>query len=190
MFKIGMTDRLSLYIIILFYSCTIFVGYNFLDKANNQTISKTNNNKRLVHLVLMKFKKEITSQQFQKITDGAYGLQEIPGVEQLNFKQNISPEGLVFRCCWTGGHYYDQGDKRFYYPPKFERMFNGFHVPIEKILSYDYWNKLQNYLKGYERSFKLCKNQCGKIVSSIEKEEQNLKTGERTYFDAYNQNGN
>ena len=58
MFKIGMTDRLSLYIIILFYSCTIFVGYNFLDKANNQTISKTNNNKRLVHLVLMKFKKE------------------------------------------------------------------------------------------------------------------------------------
>ena len=81
MFKIGMTDRLSLYIIILFYSGTIFVGYNFLDKANNQTISETNNNKRLVHLVLMKFKKEITTQQFQKITDGAYGLQVIPGVE-------------------------------------------------------------------------------------------------------------
>ena len=39
-------------------------------------------------------------------------------------------------------------------------------------------------------SFKLCKSQCGKIVSSIEKEEENLKTGERTYFDAYNQNGN
>ena len=94
MFKIGMTDRLSLCIIILFYSGTIFVGYNFLDKANNQTISKTNNNKRLVHLVLIKFKKEITTQQFQKITDGAYGLQVIPGVEQLNFKQNISPEGL------------------------------------------------------------------------------------------------
>ena len=106
-------------------------------------------------------------------------------------KWYISPEGLVFRCCWTGGHYYDEtsGD-RFYYPPKFERMFNGFHVPIEKILSYDYWNKLQNYLKGYDRSFKLCKSQCGKIVSSIEKEEENLKTGERTYFDAYNQNGN
>lgn len=106
-------------------------------------------------------------------------------------KWYISPEGLVFRCCWTGGHYYDEksGD-RFYYPPKFEQMFNGFHIPLEKILSYDYWNKLQNFLQGYDRSFKLCKSQCGKIISSIEKEEENLKTGERTYFDAYNQNGN
>ena len=51
-------------------------------------------------------------------------------------KWYISPEGLVFRCCWTGGHYYDEtsGD-RFYYPPEFEHMFNGFHVPMEKILS-------------------------------------------------------
>jgi len=105
-------------------------------------------------------------------------------------KWYISPEGLVFRCCWTGGHYYDQGEKRFYYPPKFERMFNGFHVPIEKIISYDYWNKLKNFLEGYERSFSLCKSQCGKIVSSIEKTEENFKTGEKTVFDSSNQWGN
>ena len=105
-------------------------------------------------------------------------------------KWYVSPEGLVFRCCWTGGHYYDQGQKRFYYPPKFERMFNGFHVPIEKIISYDYWSKLQNFLQGYERSFSLCKSQCGKIVSSIEKTEENLKTGEKTVFDSSNQWGN
>jgi MoaA/NifB/PqqE/SkfB family radical SAM enzyme len=103
-------------------------------------------------------------------------------------KWYISPEGLVFRCCWTGGHYYDQGEKRFYYPPKFEQMFNGLHVPLEKILSYEYWTKLQNYLKGYERSFKMCKSQCGKIVSSIEKEEDNLKTGQKTYFDSHSEN--
>ena len=105
-------------------------------------------------------------------------------------KWYISPEGLVFRCCWTGGHYYDQGDKRFYYPPKFERMFNGFDVPIQKIISYDYWNKLQTFLTGYERSFALCKSQCGKIVSSIEKTEENLRTGEKTVFDSRNQWGN
>ena len=98
-------------------------------------------------------------------------------------KWYISPEGLVFRCCWTGGHYYDQGEKRFYYPPKFERMFNGFHVPIQKIISYDYWNKLQTFLSGYERSFALCKSQCGKIVSSIEKTEENLKTGEKSVLE-------
>jgi len=105
-------------------------------------------------------------------------------------KWYVSPEGLVFRCCWTGGHYYDQGEKRFYYPPKFERMFNGFHVPIEKIISYDYWNKLQKFLEGYERSFALCKAQCGKIVSSIEKTEENFKTGAKTVFDSSNQWGN
>ena len=105
-------------------------------------------------------------------------------------KWYISPEGLVFRCCWTGGHYYDKENSKFFYPPKFERMFNGFEVPIQKIISYDYWNKLEKYLQGYERSFKLCKSQCGKIVSSIEKTEENLKTGEVDYADANNQWGN
>ena len=32
--------------------------------------------------------------------------------------------------------------------------------------------------------FHLCKSQCGKIVSSIEKTEENLKTGEKTVFDS------
>ena len=92
-------------------------------------------------------------------------------------KWYISPNGLVFRCCWTGGHYFDKQNDRFYYPPEFERLFNGFEVPIQKIISYNYWNKLQQFLQGYDRSFKLCKSQCGKIVSSIEKTEENLKTG-------------
>ena len=68
-------------------------------------------------------------------------------------------------------------------------MFNGFHVPIEKIISYDYWSKLRNFLEGYERSFNLCKSQCGKIVSSIEKTEENFRTGEKTVFDSSNQWG-
>jgi len=105
-------------------------------------------------------------------------------------KWYVSPEGLVFRCCWTGGHYYDQDNSRFYYPPQFERMFNGFEVPIQKIISYNYWTKLQQFLQGYERSFKLCQSQCGKIVSSIEKTEENLKTGESAQVDAMNQWGN
>ena len=48
MFKIGMTDRLSLYIIILFYSGAFIVGYNFLDKDHYQTFLEADNNKRLV----------------------------------------------------------------------------------------------------------------------------------------------
>ena len=105
-------------------------------------------------------------------------------------KWYISPEGLVFRCCWTGGHYYDEDNSRFYYPPDFEKKFNGFNVPIQKIISYNYWNKLNSYLQGYERAFPLCKSQCGKLLSSREKIEENLNTGEKTYFDAFNQLGN
>jgi MoaA/NifB/PqqE/SkfB family radical SAM enzyme len=105
-------------------------------------------------------------------------------------KWYISPEGLVFRCCWTGGHYYDNDNSRFYYPSDFEQKFNGFEVPIQKIISYNYWNKLELYLQGYERAFSLCKSQCGKLLSSREKIEENLNTGEKTYFDAFNQLGN
>ena len=105
-------------------------------------------------------------------------------------KWYISPNGLVFRCCWTGGHYFDKQNDRFYYPPEFERLFNGFEVPIQKIISYNYWNKLQQFLQGYDRSFKLCKSQCGKIVSSIEKTEENLITGTKAQVDASNQWGN
>jgi MoaA/NifB/PqqE/SkfB family radical SAM enzyme len=105
-------------------------------------------------------------------------------------KWYVSPEGLVFRCCWTGGHYYDKDNSRFYYPPDFEKKFNGFNVPIQKIISYNYWDKLNSYLQGYERAFPLCKSQCGKLLSSREKIEENLNTGEKTYFDALNQLGN
>ena len=62
--------------------------------------------------------------------------------------------------------------------------------PYKKIIDYTYWDKLQKFLQGYERSFKLCKSQCGKIVSSIEKTEENLFTGEKTVFDSSNQLGN
>ena len=142
MFKIGMTDRLSLCIIILFYSGTIFVGYNFLDKANKQSISETNNNKRLVHLVLIKFKKEITSQQFQKITDGAYGLQVIPGVEHLNFKQNISPEGLGrgFSHSLTMKFQSAYDRDSIYLPHPIHQKFVDSFLPFtESVLVFDFW---------------------------------------------------
>jgi len=83
-----------------------------------------------------------------------------------NNKWYVAPDGLVFRCCWTGGNYYDLNTRGFTYPPEFEAKFNGFHQPLEKILEYNYWNKLSMFLQGYDRSFSLCKNQCGKIQSA------------------------
>jgi len=91
-------------------------------------------------------------------------------------KWYISPEGLVFRCCWTGGHYYDKDQSKFFYPESYSEVLNGFNHPIEKILASNYWDKLDQYLQGYDRAFTLCQNQCGKIVSSIEKTEENFET--------------
>ncbi len=105
-------------------------------------------------------------------------------------KWYVAPDGNVFRCCWTGGHFYDQVNNRFYYVKNYEKVFNANHVPLEKILSYEYWTKLSKYLEGYERAFPLCKSQCGKIISSIEKIEENLSTGEKLQVDASNQWGN
>ena len=93
----------------------------------------------------------------------------------------------MFRCCWTGGHYYDENNSKFYYIKDYEHLFNGLEVPLEKILNYQYWGKLQQFLQGYDRSFSLCKSQCGKIVSSREKVEEDLKTGEITLFNSSNQ---
>lgn len=99
-------------------------------------------------------------------------------------KWYISPNGLVFRCCWTGAHYFDVNNTRFFYPKELESMFDAKKTPIEKILSYQYWEKLRAYLQGYDRSFSLCKSQCGKMLSSREKIEENLKTGKTTLFEA------
>lgn len=103
-------------------------------------------------------------------------------------KWYVSPDGNVFRCCWTGGHYYDKVNERFYYPPDFERLFNGFHVPLEKILNKRYWEQLQSFLQGYDRSFKLCKSQCGRIISSREKIEEDLETGSVKHWGAGEEN--
>ena len=142
MFKIGMTDRLSLYIIILFYSGAFFVGYNFLNKDYDQKILEVDNNKRLVHIVLIKFKDQITSQQFQKLTDGAYNLQAIPVVEQLNFTENISPEGLGKGYTHSLTMKFKTASDRdsVYLPHPIHEKFVDYFLPLtESVLVYDFW---------------------------------------------------
>ena len=142
MFKIGMTDRLSLYIVILFYLGAFIVGYNFLNKDHNQKIVEVDNNKRLVHLVLIRFKEQITSQQFQKLTDGAYNLQAIPVVEQLNFTENISPEGLGKGYTHSLTMKFKTASDRdsVYLPHPIHEKFVDYFLPLtESVLVYDFW---------------------------------------------------
>ena len=142
MIKISMTDRLSLYIIILFYSGAFTVGYNFLDKGHDQIILEADNNKRLVHLVLINFKEQITLQQIKKLTDIAYSLQAIPVVEDLNFADNISPEGLGKGYTHSLTMKFKTANDRdsIYLPHPIHKRFVDYFLPLtESVLVYDFW---------------------------------------------------
>ncbi len=90
----------------------------------------------------------------------------------------ISPEGLVFRCCWTAHCYYKFNKKQdFKFPKNFDEDYNAFKVPIETILNYSYWDKLDNFLvKCPTKAFKVCKDSCNKKMITSLSDRINLKT--------------
>jgi len=113
-------------------------SYN--EKENEQT--KLLAAKSLVHLVLIKFKKDILSNDFQKITDGAYSLQQIEGVLDLNFGENVSPEGLGqgFSHSLTMKFPTAKDRDSIYLPHPVHQKFVKLFVPFTTdVLVYDYW---------------------------------------------------
>lgn len=137
-----MTDRLSLLIVVVFYSATVFIGYNFTNKNYRKVFSKQETNKRLVHLVLIKFKDDIKNKELQRVTDGAYKLQEISAVQDLNFSNNISPEGLSKGYTHSLTMKFSQAKDRdsIYLPHPIHKDFVKLFVPLtESVLVFDYW---------------------------------------------------
>ena len=113
-------------------------SYN--EKENEQTELLVP--KSLVHLVLIKFKKDILPNDFQKITDGAYGLQQIEGVLDLNFGENVSPEGLGqgFSHSLTMKFPTAKDRDSIYLPHPVHQEFVKLFVPFTTdVLVYDYW---------------------------------------------------
>jgi hypothetical protein len=92
--------------------------------------------------VLIQFKEETTVKDFQLITDGAYSLQEIPGVEDLNFSKNISPEGLGkgFSHSLTMKFSKSVDRDSIYLPHPIHKKFVELFVPFtNSVLVYDFW---------------------------------------------------
>ena len=113
-------------------------SYN--EKENEQTELLAA--KSLVHLVLIKFKKDILPNDFQEITDGAYGLQQIEGVLDLNFGENVSPEGLGqgFSHSLTMKFPTAKDRDSIYLPHPVHQKFVKLFVPFTTdVLVYDYW---------------------------------------------------
>lgn len=142
MTNIGVTDRLSLLIVVVFYSATVFIGYNFINKNYKKVFSKQETNKRLVHLVLIKFKDDINNNELQKVIDGAYELQKIPAVQDLNFSYNVSPEGLSKGYTHSLTMKFSQAKERdsIYLPHPIHQVFVKLFVPLtDSVLVFDYW---------------------------------------------------
>ena len=142
MTNIGVTDRLSLLIVVVFYSATVFIGYNFINKNYKKVFSKQETNKRLVHLVLIKFKDDINNNELQKVIDGAYELQKIPAVQDLNFSYNVSPEGLSKGYTHSLTMKFSQAKERdsIYLPHPIHLGFVKLFVPLtDSVLVFDYW---------------------------------------------------
>ena len=141
MLKIGVTDRLSLLIVVLFYSATVFIGYNFVNK-NNNSFTKKEIDKKLVQLVLIKFKDGLNDKELQRVTDGAFSLQEIRGVIDLNFSNNVSPEGLSKGYTHSLTMKFSNAKDRdsIYLPHPIHQDFVNFFVPLtNSVLVFDYW---------------------------------------------------
>ena len=142
MTNIGVTDRLSLLIVVVFYSATVFIGYNFINENYKKVFSKQETNKRLVHLVLIKFKDDINNNELQKVIDGAYELQKIPAVQDLNFSYNVSPEGLSKGYTHSLTMKFSQAKERdsIYLPHPIHQGFVKLFVPLtDSVLVFDYW---------------------------------------------------
>ncbi len=142
MSSIGLTDRLSLLIVVVFYSATVFVGYNFSSKNYKKVFSEQETNKRLVHLVLIKFKDDIKNKELQMVTDGAYKLQEITPVQDLNFSNNVSPEELSKGYTHSLTMKFSKAEDRdsVYLPHPIHQDFVKLFVPLTKsVLVFDYW---------------------------------------------------
>lgn len=142
MFRIGVTDRLSFLIVGLFYLATTCIGYFIFSKGKERNSFPNEDPKMLVHLVLIQFKPETTTQELIQITDAAYALQEVPGVHTLNFSTNVSPEGLNQEYTHSLTMKFPNATARdsIYLPHPIHQKFVDLFVPFtEKVLVYDFW---------------------------------------------------
>lgn len=140
--KIGVTDRLSFLIIGFFYSSTLLVGYLNISDLKTKEDKELANSKKLIHLVLIKFQSSMSSNDLQLISDGAYSLQQIDGVEELNFGINTSPEGLNRGYTHSLTMKFNKAEDRdsIYLPHQIHQKFVKLFVPFtESVLVYDYW---------------------------------------------------
>ena len=98
--------------------------------------------KKLQHIVLIKYKETTTPQELKAIERVAYTLKEIAGVKNLNYSENVSPEGLNKGYTHSLTMYFENEKDRdeVYLPHSIHQEFVKLFVPFTiDVLVYDYW---------------------------------------------------
>jgi len=143
MSKIGITDRFALIMVVLFYLTTVAIGVFYHPRSVKSEVTSKVEQKMLNHIVLIKFKLDITATDLQLISDGGYSLQQIEGVVDLNFTKNVSPEGLTKGFTHSLTMKFAKAEDRdsIYLPHPIHQKFVKLFVPFtESVLVYDYWD--------------------------------------------------
>ena len=118
------------------------VGYLYVSDRKTAGDNELEDSKKLIHLVLIKFQPSISSSDLQLITDGAYSLQQIEVVEELNFGKNTSPEGLNRGYTYSLTMKFNTAEDRdsIYLPHQTHQKFVKLFVPFtDSVLVYDFW---------------------------------------------------
>ncbi|MGB1020582.1 MAG: Dabb family protein [Flavobacteriaceae bacterium] len=138
----SIADRISVLIILLIYSITIVVGYFFYERKPLSVTVTEKNEPALQHIVLIQFKENITEESLQAIENAAYALTQIPGVHNLNFGHNVSPEGFDrgFTHSLTMAFHTAKDRDSVYLPHPIHQEFGAVFAPnAAHFVVYDFW---------------------------------------------------
>lgn len=136
------TDKVSFFMLFTFYVSTLLVGYYFYEKED---FNRDSNSSRytLNHVVLLKFKENISNDTLKMIQNASYKLEEIEQVRDFYYGENISLKGLdkgfthVISLKFTNSFEMDS----IYSPHPIHKEFSAIFIPhTEDILVYDFWD--------------------------------------------------
>ena len=122
----------------------VFLITLFLISSCNSTHKKQPQvkQKKLQHIVLIKYKENTSLKELKAIEKGAYSLREIAGVKNLNYSENVSPEKLNKGYTHSLTMYFETEKDRdeIYLPHSIHQEFVKLFLPFTTdVLVYDYW---------------------------------------------------
>ena len=122
----------------------VFLITLFLISSCNSTHKKQPqvHQKKLQHIVLIKYKENISPKELKAVEKGAYSLREIAAVKNLNYSENVSPEKLNKGYTHSLTMYFETEKDRdeIYLPHSIHQEFVKLFLPFTTdVLVYDYW---------------------------------------------------